>query len=500
MPSTQKISLMSHKPTPGAGYLVPVVDPSASSNKNGYTTVAEFGAALAPATNGWQALNYTPTTVTYNGNRNYTLVFNSVDLTGTVSTGMRLKTTRTVTAPTQCTSLNGSTQYFSKTSPAGMTFTATYTAMAWVNLAAYQSGMVISRHDGSTGWWLNINANGQIVLRAQSGAGARELTSYRSVPLNKWVHIAANWDLGTGFGSIYIDDVSVNVVASGTAITTLTQAGTLMVGNAGSAAFFNGKIAQAAVFSSVLSFSTIRSYISQGLSGTEPTLVSAYSFNNSITDLNATNANNLTANASAASTNVDSPFCQDDTGTPGGTTDFGVITSKTFSTNTTLTVRVPEGCAVPTSGGVSAVSYSTQKCPYGFPEMNNALLEVLLLATFSSSTIAGVDVGGATTQSLVIPTNKSIRVTAYAQIFKTGSAGDIVTVLLYEDSVVKQEFLVNMSGSNYAFMCNMTTPTFKPTAGSHTYKLAMSATGAGTMQFVGNTVQPAFLRVEVVDL
>jgi hypothetical protein len=41
--------------------------------------------------------------------------------------------------------------------------------------------------------------------------------------------------------------------------------------------------------------------------------------------------------------------------------------SAVFSTNTTVVVQVPEGCTIPTSGGVSAVSYSGLKAPYGFP-------------------------------------------------------------------------------------------------------------------------------------
>lgn len=33
---------------------------------------------------------------------------------------------------------------------------------------------------------------------------------------------------------------------------------------------------------------------------------------------------------------------------------------------TDVTVQVPEGCTIPTTGGVSAVAYSTQANPYGF--------------------------------------------------------------------------------------------------------------------------------------
>ena len=117
----------------------------------------------------------------------------------------------------------------------------------------------------------------------------------------------------------------------------------------------------------IVSQSRQRGYISQGLSGSETSLISAYSFNNSINDLNTTNANNLTANGSAVATNADSPFGTQASGLISSTLDYAIIQSATFSTNTTVTVQVPEGCTIPTSGGVSAVSYSTQKAPYGFP-------------------------------------------------------------------------------------------------------------------------------------
>ena len=67
---------------------------------------------------GWSDTGAVPDTITYNGNRSYDLVFNSNDLTDTLSNGMKLKLTRTVSAPTQCTNLeSSSSQYWSKTSP-----------------------------------------------------------------------------------------------------------------------------------------------------------------------------------------------------------------------------------------------------------------------------------------------------------------------------------------------------------------------------------------------
>lgn len=322
---------------------------------------------------GWNAGIVTAMpTVTALGNRSYSLVHATTDLTGYLSPGMRLKLTRTATAPTQCTSLNGTTQYYSKTSPAGMTFTDNFTVSAWVKLAAYQQGTIIARCDATAanGWGLRVESTGQLSLLGFNGGSGntRTLQTYQSLPLNKWVHIAATWTLGVA--TMYIDGALVlnSTTVSGTNPTTIVQGGNLTIGVLGSLGtqFFSGKIAQAAVYSAVLSSATILAAATQTLTGSETSLISAYSFNGIITDLNA-NANNLTANGSAVATTLDTPFTQTMTGVTTGTTNYGIITAASFSTNTTLTVQVAEGDTIPTSGGVSAISYSTQKTPYGFP-------------------------------------------------------------------------------------------------------------------------------------
>lgn len=330
----------------------------------------------AGASNGWQSLGYTPNTVTCSGNRSYSLVFNSVDLTSVVSNGMRLKTTRTVSAPTKCTSLNGSTQYYSKTTPAGFSFTDDFVVSWWVKPSSYALGTIASIYNGTSGWALRMSATGQIQLIGYNAGAANfsQILSNQSIPLNKWTHVAAQLDMSTFTATTTTSyvmlcgvDASAVVSRGGTNPTALVQAGNLNIGaENGGTNPFPGKIANGGFFSAKVTQATIRGYISQSLLGTETSLVSAYSFNNSLNDLNA-NANNLTAQGSAVATNADSPFTQDDATTPSGSIDFGIITSKVFSTNTTLTVQVPEGCTIPTSGGVSAVSYSTQKIPYGMP-------------------------------------------------------------------------------------------------------------------------------------
>jgi len=157
-----------------------------------------------------------------------------------------------------------------------------------------------------------------------------------------------------------IDGVNVpaTVGRNGTNPTALVQAGNLEVGSwNGGLLPFDGKIAQVWYSSAKITQATIQTFISQGMTGSETSIVSHFDFNGDGNDNNA-NANNLTANGGATATTVDSPF---------NATEYGIITANSFSTNTTLTVQVPEGYSIPTSGGVSAVSYSTQDVPYGFP-------------------------------------------------------------------------------------------------------------------------------------
>lgn len=351
---------------------------------------------------GWITGLGAPDTVTYNGNRSYSVVYNGADKTGTVSNGMRLKLTRSVSAPTQCTSLNGSTQYFSKSSPAGMTFTDDFVVSAWIKLSSYPTGTnggtIASRYSGSNGWIFRIKTTGQVQIggvNSSATTGYSITESYQSIPLNKWVHIVAQLDMSSFTAStttsyIMIDgvDVPASVSRGSGNPTALVQAGNLEIGSEnGGTNPLPGKVAQMAIFNAKVTQATMRGYMSQSLTGTETNLISAYSFNNTVNDLNTTNANNLTAQGSAVATNVDAPWTQDDTGTPSGTTDFGIITSKSYSGgSTTLTVQVPEGCTIPTSGGVSAVSYSTQKAPFGFPAAKGKWRLAAILRTSNATT------------------------------------------------------------------------------------------------------------------
>lgn len=391
---------------------------------------------------GWTDLGYTPNTITYNSNRSYDLVFNSTDLTSTISNGMRLKLSRLVSAPTRCTSLNGTNQYYSKSSPAGTTFTDDFVVSAWVKLSSYPSADsgVVSRYNGTSGWIFYIDTSGRVVLGGYNGGAGNnsKVISSQSIPLNKWVHIAAQLDMSsftatTTTSYIMFDglDTPASVSRTGTNPTALVQAGNLEIGSFNAGGFLPGKIAQVAYFNAKVTQATIRTYISQGLAGTETSLVSAYSFDNSINDLSS-NANNLTANNSAVATNSDSPFAQDDSGTPTGSTDVAIITKKAFSTNTTLTVQVPEGCTIPTSGGVSAVAYSVQSTPFGFIK-DPAKWTVTSISTTERST-ASTSLA-TLTETLVVPIGCfKVRMQVFLRYEHSSTSAQTAQILLSSDA------------------------------------------------------------------
>jgi hypothetical protein len=373
----------------------------AHANQDGSLKPEAVQAALglgAGALNGWNPLGFSPASVTANGNRSYDLVFNGQDLSTTLSPGMRLRTTRSTAAPVQCTALNGSNHYWSKSSPSGMTFTDDFVLSAYVKLDGYKTGdmVIASRYNGTSGWVLFINTNGQVVLRGYNGGSGNfsDVTSYGSVPLNRWVHVAAQLDMSaftatTTTSYVMFDglDVPALVSRTGTNPTALVQAGNLEIGSKnGGNNYFPGKIAQLAIYNAKVTQATIRGSLSQALAGNEASLVSAYSFNNSVADLTST-GNTLSPNNAVTATSADSPFGGQGNVTISSTLDYAIVMKVTYSTNTTLTVQVPEGCTIPTTGSLSAVAYSSVATPYGFPGAKRKWRLVHVTRTLQSVTL-----------------------------------------------------------------------------------------------------------------
>jgi len=408
------------------------------------------------AYSGWVTETELPDTITNNGNRSYDLVFNSTDLTDTLSTGMRLRLTRTVSAPTQCADLeSSSSQYFSSASAglAGMTFTDDFTVIIHVPaLESYAAMRAVSRIGASSGWSLGLRSDGRVEIIGYNASYANfsSCLSYQSVPLGKAFDIVAQLDMSAFTATpttsyIMIDGIDVPAVVSrgGTNPTSLVQQGDLNIGAYNNAAeFFDGKIAQVAIFSAKVTQATARTYLSQGFSGSETNLVSAYSLSNSLLDLNAANNNDLTANGGALATAVDSPFGNH----LGGTLEYAIITKTAFSTNTTLTVQVPEGCAIPTSGGVSAVAYSTQATPYGFPrEKNKWVVSSITRAQYNQASPATSEVWyNVGSHQLSIPVGSwSVSYQSPSQVNATNAAVAYSTLSTANNTTGDREFVAS---------------------------------------------------------
>lgn len=324
----------------------------------------------------WKKINTGITSVTYNGAKSYTIGVDT-DLTSVLSRGMRLRSERANPAPMMSTLLNGTTQYYSKSSPANMAFTDDFAVSAYIYVTGYPSSTasIVSKLDASNnGWAFALDVYGNLRLYGYAGSGNWSyVVSGQSIPINKWVHVVAQLDMSTFTATpttsyVMIDgaDVGATVGRAGTNPTALISGGNLEIGSqAGGSQKFPGAIAQVAVFNAKVSQSTMLTYMSQGLTGTETSLVSAYSFDNSINDLNTSNANNLTATGSAVATNASSPFGKQANNTNNPYIDFGIITDVTSST---LTVQTPEGCTLSTvSNGINSLMYSSVKSPRGFP-------------------------------------------------------------------------------------------------------------------------------------
>jgi len=369
--STSNTSDDGTPPTYGLLLAIVTVANGASSITNGNIRDARAQASAVSVdtavTTGW-VQNSLPavSSVTANGNRSYTVAFAS-DVSATLSEGMRLRTTRTVASTQNAFSLDGSNDYYNKTSPSGMTFTDDFSVSAWIYLTSYAIGYIASRYNGTSGWGLTVNADGTIQMRGWNASSANysEIKSYQSVPLNRWVHIATQLDMSaftatTTTSYVMIDGVNVPAVVAraGTNPTALVQAGNLEIGSINSGTNpFPGYIDQVAIYSAKVTQATHLAAMNQGLTGSETSLISAYS-NGSTTDLAAT-GNNLTAQGGA--TTVASSW-HGDRGT-STTLDYALVMAVS---TTTATVQVPEGCTLPTTGGITSVSYSTQANPYGW--------------------------------------------------------------------------------------------------------------------------------------
>jgi hypothetical protein len=471
--------------------------------------------ATASSSDSWASLGATPSSVVYDGNRTYTMTFTGNDLTDTVSAGMYLRGTRTVAAPTQCADLeSGSSQYYSKSSPSGMTFTDDFTVGAWIKLESYGTTTIASRYNGTSGWNFYIDSSGRVNLSGNNANAANFslVQSYQAIPLNKWVHVAAQLDMSaftatstTSYVMIGGQDVLAAVSRGGTNPTALVQAGNLEIGSTnGGGSLFDGKLAQVFVSSAKITQANVRTLSSQGITAaliTTHSIISAYSFSNSIADLNTGNANDLTANGSALATSTDSPFGGQADGTISSTLDYGKILSAAFSSDTTLVVKATETNTFPASGGISAVSYSTQYCPYGLPNVTDVSLfsPVLMQASFNTASTTQAVLSGLTGTGYV-PFGRRVRITATVPEFNANGANTLGFLGIWSGTVGsgRRLALSSIVVTNSGFGDEVTVVAYDmPLAGNNTYNVGINV-NSNTAGVPATAIAPAILAVEYV--
>lgn len=468
------------------------------------------------ASGGFAALGYAPSAVTYLGNRYYSLTFSSVDLTSRINSGMKFKMTRTTSSPSTSTSLNGTNQYFSRTSTInGMTFTDDFTVSAWIKLSSYtgSNAVIVSRYNGTSGWYFTLDASGRPALYGHNASASNYsgVKAYQSIPLNKWVHVAGQLDMSaftatTTTSYLMMDGLNVQATVdrAGTSPTALIQAGNLAVGATGIPdAYFPGKIAQAAIFSAKVSQSTMQGYISQGLLGSEPNLISAYNLSGSVNDLNVSNANNITAQNSATTTNADGPFGGQASGLISSTLEYGEVMTASYVTDTTVVVRATEVSSIPTSGGVSAVSYSYNDSPYGMPRMTNILGKAIInTQTTSNSSATSTNILGLQVPLPNLPPNREIEIKVeVGNLYNNGADVGQSRLSMWDGDAGSGTQL------NWSFQQGATSHASKgiatwsglPSSLNKTFNAGLARGTGGTAQFDADVTTPATITVRLAE-
>lgn len=473
------------------------------TGRNGvFDTITVSG---APTTQGWTTVGQLPNTITPHASvpNVYTLTFNGVDVRPTIAPRMFLQGARSVAAPDKSTLLNGTNQYWNRTASInGITFTDDFAVSAWIKLNSYNisgDSVIASRYNSTSGWKFVINSNGQLKLSGFNGGSGNESTviSSNSVPIGRWVHVAAQLDMSsftatTTTSYIMIDgvDTSAAVSRSGTNPTSLVQAGNLEIGTMNSGTFpLNGQITQVALYNAKVSQATILASKDRGLTGSETNLISAWAFNGSGADLNTTNNNTLTGQNSVVATNADSPFGNNGAST---TLEYMEILDTAFSTNSTVVVRVPPGCQLPSTGGLSALNYSTQPRAYGLPVFSNTLsMAESRVAYQATATIPSYAQVTGMTCPVYLPANTKYKVRFWARSVTNNTAAQFTQLSVWEGTVtgvptalMRQEavFQANTGGGQEMGGATIEVELYNSTAGFKTLNIGAAKTaGSGTV-------------------
>jgi hypothetical protein len=431
-------------------------------------------------------------TFTYNANNgNKEFVVNTPsDLSSFISPGMRFQIKRGTVPPTQSAAFaSASSQYATKASPSGITFTGPFTCEAWVYMTSYTgaTSVIIGRSDIATGgFFLFIDASGRPAIEYGASSSFTNFIAYQSIPLNRWVHIAGVvTSVSSKTGLIYINGTSVSVQSSLSAATSLAQTSNISVGAGGagvSSSFFNGYISEARIWSAAQSAASIQANMGINLIGTETNLVALYQLNGAWTDATA-NANTLTPTNSPTNTQAANPF---------NSVEFGKIRAVSTST---LTLFTDDYGTIPNQT-LSAPYYSTSLSPSGWP--SNLISDkvwgyvIWVSNQTTTATATGTQLTGAI-MTVTIPTGgKKMVIRAAAALLKPGAGTAVLDAYWGATAVGRTQTETTTNGTG----ANLLTSPIVMTAGSQTVSLDMWETSAGTCTLGAGIGNPAVFTLE----
>ena len=453
-------------------------------------TQVVFNTGGSTTTTGWQSVGSALTYSANNGSKEFAVTATG-NLTGLLSPGMKMQVTRSVTPPTQCAAFtSASSQYATKSSPSGITFTSAFTCEAWVYLLSYtgQAQAIISRTDNSTeGFGLHINSSGQLTAFYIGSSSVTSNSTYQSVPLNQWVHVAGVYSSVSGktLQGIYINGTAVPTFNNSNSATTLTQGGNLSVGAFGagiSNTYFNGYISEARIWSAAQTAANIQARMAINCAGTESNLVALYQFNGAWTDATS-NTNTLTAEAGASNTQTSNPY---------NAIEYANVRAISYSNpTTTITLYTGDAGTIPDQT-LDSPEYSTSREAYGLPEvLNSKILGQIIWAgsVTTTATATGTQLNGATL-TMTIPSNGKKLVMKFSACEITSGAGTPVLDLYWGSTRLMNNNTTSSTSPN------VVTAPFWATSGSQTFSVDMWETSAGTCTLAASPSYIAWFTVE----
>lgn len=343
------------------------------------------------------------------GSKEFVVRIPNLDLRNTVPVGSRFQVTRNTVLPAyvSCDFEASANQFASDASVAGHTFTDDFTVEAnlYVESSPYGSDVIFAaRSDGNSGWWFGINGNGQIVLNGHNGAAGNftRVVSYESIPVGRWVHVAAKLDMSTAGVSettsqIYIDTepVASYKVSSGTNPTSIINTGTLYIGRGASAVYYDGRATDFRIWSNLRTTLQIQDNAYQQLTGGETGLVGYYKLTSDLND-SSVNLNHLT-NSGVVTGYADNPW---------STIQYGIVQSVTYTLpDSYITLHGGQKHMIPNMT-LNTPRFSVADTPFGWPKEKGIWRQEVIFRGNNAETINTAAWGGGNTNRIKIHPGK----------------------------------------------------------------------------------------------